>query len=67
MLFASDANQQVGKAYGAARGVYDTRYLFVIDPTGHIAHRMLPFREMVQASYDTLQTVVYHTAGLNAP
>jgi peroxiredoxin Q/BCP len=61
ILFASDAGQKVGKLYGSTRGGIDNRNLFVIDPTGRIAHRMLPFNELSAAAYDELAEAVRKT------
>jgi peroxiredoxin len=58
VLFGSDPGQVVGKQYGAIRGSVDNRSLFVIDPSGRIAHRMLPFNELSQAAYDELAEAV---------
>jgi peroxiredoxin len=51
----------VGKQYGAIRGTVDNRSLFVIDPSGRIAHRMLPFNELSQAAYVELAEAVKKT------
>jgi peroxiredoxin Q/BCP len=61
ILFASDVGQTVGKLYGSTRGGLDNRNLFVIDPTGRIAHRMLPFNELSAAAYDELAEAVKKT------
>jgi peroxiredoxin Q/BCP len=61
ILFASDVGQKVGKLYGSTRGGLDNRNLFVIDPTGRIAHRMLPFNELSAAAYDELADAVKKT------
>ena len=61
ILFASDVGQKVGKLYGSIRGGVDNRNLFVIDPTGRIAHRMLPFNELSAAAYDELADAVKKT------
>ena len=61
VLFASDVGQTVGKRYGSIRGGVDNRNLFVIDPTGRIAHRMLPFNELSAAAYDELAEAVRKT------
>src|SRR5678815_1516990 len=54
ILFASDVGQVVGKQYGSIRGGVDNRNLFVVDPSGRIAHRMLPFNELAQTSYEAV-------------
>ena len=61
ILFASDVGQTVGKLYGSTRGGLDNRNLFVIDPTGRIAHRMLPFNELSAAAYGELADAVKKT------
>ena len=61
ILIASDVGQVVGKRYGSIRGGVDNRNLFVIDPNGRIAHRMIPFNELAQASYDELEQAVSKT------
>jgi peroxiredoxin Q/BCP len=61
ILFASDVGQVVGKQYGSIRGGVDNRNLFVIDPTGRIADRMLPFNELSAAAYDELAAAVTKT------
>lgn len=58
VLFASDPGQVVGKLYGSTRGTLDNRNLFVIDPTGRIVKRMLPFNELAQPAYDELAAAV---------
>jgi peroxiredoxin len=58
VLFASDVGQTVGKRYGSIRGGVDNRNLFVIDPAGRIAHRMTPFNELAQTSYEELEAAV---------
>ncbi len=61
ILLGSDVGQKVGKLYGSVRGALDNRTLFVIDPTGRIVKRMMPFNELAQASYDDLETAVKQT------
>ena len=55
-LMASDADQAVGKAYGAlaSRPGIDTRNLFVVGPDGKIAYRAVPFREIDPTAYSDL-------------
>ena len=65
ILFASDVGQNVGRRYGSIRGGVDNRNLFVIDPSGHIAHRMTPFNELAQTSYDELEAAVKKTLPRN--
>ena len=61
VLFASDPGQTVGKLYGSTRGTLDNRNLFVIDPSGRIAKRFLPFNELAQTAYDELAAAVKET------
>jgi thioredoxin-dependent peroxiredoxin len=65
VLFASDVGQAVGHRYGSARGGLDNRNLFVIDPAGRIAKRMIPFNELAQMSYDELEAAVKKTLPTN--
>ena len=65
VLFASDVGQTVGKRYGSIRGGVDNRNLFVIDPAGRIAHRMTPFNELAQTSYEELEAAVKKTLAKN--
>ena len=65
VLFASDVGQNVGRRYGSIRGGVDNRNLFVIDPSGRIAHRMTPFNELAQAAYDELEAAVKKTLPKN--
>ena len=61
VLYGSDPDQRVGKLYGAISGRTDNRSLFVIDPTGHIVKRMLPFNVLAQSAYDELEAAVKQT------
>ena len=65
VLFGSDVGQAVGRKYGSIRGGVDNRNLFVIDPRGRIVHRMTPFNELAQTSYDELQAAVKKTLPAN--
>jgi peroxiredoxin len=65
VVFGSDVGQAVGRRYGSIRGGVDNRNLFVIDPAGRIAHRMTPFNELAQASYDELEAAVKKTLPTN--
>ena len=66
VLLGSDRDQKVGLLYGSVRGKLDNRSLFVIDPTGRVVHRMQPFNELAQRSYDELEAVVRKTSGAAA-
>jgi thioredoxin-dependent peroxiredoxin len=61
-LMASDADVEVGEAYGAfverngAR--FTNRSLFVIGPDGRIAHVMAPFREIDPTAYAELAEAI---------
>jgi peroxiredoxin Q/BCP len=61
VLFGSDVGQTVGRRYGSTRGGLDNRNLFVVDSSGRIVHRMLPFNELSQAAYDELAQAVRKT------
>jgi peroxiredoxin Q/BCP len=63
IVFASDVGQVVGHHYGSTRGTLDSRNVFVIDSAGRIAHRMIPFNELAQASYDELEQAVRKASG----
>ena len=65
VLFASDVGQAVGHRYGSTRGALDSRNVFVIDPAGRIAMRMIPFNELAQKSYDDLEAAVKKTLPTN--
>jgi peroxiredoxin len=54
---ASDTAQQARRLYGAVR----SRAVFVIDPSGRIVKRMLPFNELAQTAYDELEAAVKKT------
>ena len=60
VLFGSDPEQVVAKAYGAYRPnvKYDPRHLYVIGPDGRIAHKMVPFNELSADSYTALAAAV---------
>ncbi len=67
VTFGSDSAGTVGRAYGSlregARGKADMRHLYVIDPSGRIAHRMVPFNELAADSYTELAAAVARAAG----
>ncbi len=60
ILFGSDANQVVGKKYGAAMAArpFNARHVYVIGPDGRIAHRMVPFNELSADAYTELEQAV---------
>jgi peroxiredoxin len=61
-LMASDADVEVGRAYGAFIEREDIRVtnrsLFVIGPDGRIAHVMAPFREIDPTAYTELAEAI---------
>jgi peroxiredoxin len=66
--FLSDIGAVVGTKYGAIRPlpngtVLDNRTLFVVDPTGKIAHVMAPFHEVDPSAYTELTDAVKRIAG----
>jgi peroxiredoxin len=66
--FLSDIGAVVGTKYGAIRPlpngtVLDNRTLFIVDPTGKIAHVMAPFREVDPSAYTELTDAVKRIAG----
>ncbi len=61
ILYGSDPDQHVGKLYGSVSGTSDNRSLFVIDPSGRIVKRMLPFNVLAQTAYDELEAAVRQT------
>ena len=58
--FASDVDGTAGRAYGTlAEGrQWESRVLFVIDPTGKVSSVMRPFREIDPTAYDELKAAV---------
>ena len=58
VLFGSDADQAVARAYNAAltrnNARFNARHLYVIDPQGRIVHRQVPFNELAETSYEKL-------------
>ena len=65
ILFASDADGQIGRAYGIWNPKYklDTRVVFVIDPEGKVSYRAMPFRELTADAYTQLAAAVDKVAG----
>jgi peroxiredoxin Q/BCP len=60
ILFGSDADQVVGKRYGAAMSTrkFNARHLYVIGPDGRIAHKLVPFNELSADAYTQLEQAV---------
>lgn len=58
--FASDVDGEAGRAYATlAEGrQWESRVLFVIDPTGKVSRVMRPFREIDPTAYDELKAAV---------
>lgn len=58
--FASDVDGVAGRAYAtiADGRQWESRVLFVIDPTGKVSTVMRPFREIDPTSYDELKAAV---------
>jgi len=65
VLFASDSGGDVGKKYGIYNDKYklDTRVLFVIDSTGKVTYRAMPFQELAAKAYTELADAVAKTDG----
>ena len=63
VLFASDSDGQIGRAYGIWNPKYklDTRVVFVIDPEGKVSYRAMPFRELTANAYTELAAAVDKT------
>ena len=63
MLFASDANGAMGKAYGAFNGSMENRLLYIVGPDGKIAATTKPFKPMVEDSYTELAAQLKKVTG----
>jgi len=65
ILFASDVDGQIGRAYGIWNAKYklDSRVVFVIDPDGKVSYRAMPFRELTADAYTQLAAAVDKVAG----
>jgi peroxiredoxin len=63
VLFASDTAQTVAKLYGAniPGRPFDNRHVYVVDPAGRIAYKMIPFRELSANAYTELGQAVGRT------
>jgi peroxiredoxin len=60
ILYGSDADQAVGKRYGAAMATrkFNARHVYVIGPDGRIAQRLVPFNELSADAYTRLEQAV---------
>lgn|ERR687895_520716 len=60
ILYGSDADQSVGKQYGAAMSTrkFNARHVYVVGPDGRIAHRLVPFNELSADAYTELEQAV---------
>ena len=56
IMVMSDADKKVSQLYQALNtaGTADNRHLYVVDPTGKVTYKALPFRVTVQDAYDEL-------------
>jgi peroxiredoxin len=65
VLFGSDPSQVASKLYGAALPTrpFNARHLYVVGPDGRIAHKMVPFRELVADAYTELEKAVKQASG----
>jgi peroxiredoxin len=64
VLFASDMDQKVAKAYGSVdnpKSTFDTRNVFIIGPDGRIASRMMKFNVLSGDEYTALAAKVAAT------
>jgi peroxiredoxin Q/BCP len=61
VLFASDPDQAVAKAYGSADGKADTRNVFVVGPDGKITARIMKFNVLSADAYAELGKAVTAT------
>lgn len=60
VLFGSDSAQTVARLYDAAipGRKFNARHLYVIDPTGRIVHRQVPFNELAEVSYERMASAI---------
>lgn len=67
VLFASDTDQKVAKLYGTniPGRPFDNRNVYVIDSTGTIAYKMVPFRELSENAYTELGQAVARVSGVS--
>ena len=61
VVFASDPDQAVAKAYGSADGKADTRNVFVVGPDGKITARIMKFNVLSADAYAELAKAVTAT------
>ena len=66
-VYASDADQAIGKAYGSTRGTQDVRNLFIVGPDGKITYRVISFSVLSQDAYTELEKAVDAAAGVPTP
>ena len=60
IMAMSDADAKVSRLYEAysEKSHTDSRHLYVIDQTGHVTYKALPFRVLAQDAYTELQEAV---------
>ena len=60
IMVMADTDQKVGKLYQSlnAAGTANQRHLYVIDKTGKVAYKTLPFRVMAQDAYTELEAAI---------
>jgi len=61
--FMSDSGGVIGRMYNSWTGRSDNRSLFVVDPSGKIAHIMQPFREVDASAYVELGEAITAARG----
>ena len=66
-VYASDADQTIGKWYGSVRGAVDVRNLFIVGPDGKITYKVISFNVTSQDAYTALEKAVDATAGVSSP
>jgi peroxiredoxin len=60
IIVASDTAKTVARMYQAlnAQGTQNQRHLYVLDRTGRVTYKTLPFRVMVQDAYTELEAEI---------
>jgi peroxiredoxin len=60
IMVMADTDQKVGKLYQSlnAGGTANQRHLYVIDKTGKVSYKTLPFRVMAQDAYTELEAAI---------